>query len=44
MQMSAQAGRPQARQGILGAGRVGDAPGLLTPGFSFEVGAQRTPG
>lgn len=25
--------RCQARQGILGAGRVGDAPGLLTPGF-----------
>ena len=44
VQMAGQTGRPQARQGILGAGRVGDAPGLLTPGFAFEIGAQRTAG
>lgn len=44
MQMAGQAGRPQARQEIPGAGGVGDAPGLLTPGFAFEIGAQRTPG
>lgn len=44
MQMAGQTGRPQARQGILGAGGVGDAPGLLTPGFAFVIGAQRTAG